>query len=115
MLDLERREKFIIIFLLALLLIGLTFKSCKRSDRIIDVKIKSFTYEPSTNISSKVNINEADETALAGLSGVGPALAKRIASYRTEKGRFLSIEELKKVKGIGDKLFDKIKDEVSIE
>jgi competence protein ComEA len=41
-------------------------------------------------------------------------LANRIIEYRTEKGEFKSVEDLKKVSGIGDKKFDEIKDKITI-
>ncbi len=41
-------------------------------------------------------------------------MAKRIISYRQEKGPFASIEEIKNVKGIGEKNFEKIKDKIEI-
>ena len=115
MFDLEKTEKFIIIFLVAALLAGLSLKVYRKHNSIIDVKIKSFDYEPSQDAPLKININEADEEALARLDGIGPSLAGRIIAYRSERGSFRSIEELKKVKGLGEKLFKKIKDEVSVD
>ena len=115
MFDLGKTEKFIIIFLLAALLTGLSIKIYRQHNRAVDVKIRSFDYEPSSGTFIKININEADEETLDGLDGIGPVLAKRILAYRSEIGRFRSVEELKKIKGIGDKLFEKIKDEVSVE
>lgn len=116
MFDLRNTEKFILIFLLASLLAGLSIKICGKNSGIVDVKIKSFDYEPSQDTPIiRVNINEADEEALAGLDGIGPSLAGRILAYRSERGGFGSVEELKKVKGIGKALFEKIKDEVSVE
>lgn len=61
----------------------------------------------------KVNINEADEQALTGLPGIGPAMAKKIIEYRTSHGAFSDVEELQNVKGIGMAKFEKIKDKVS--
>ena len=115
MVNLGKTEKFILIFLLAALLTGLSLKICRKHNRIVDVKIKSFNYEPSRDAPLRININEADEEALAGLDGIGPSLARRILAYRSERGGFGSVEELKKVKGLGEKLFEKIKDEVSVE
>lgn len=57
---------------------------------------------------SKININTADEGTLANLNGVGPALAQRIVDYRSKSGKFRTIEDLKNVNGIGDKVFEKI-------
>ena len=48
------------------------------------------------------------------LDGVGPAIAQRIIDYRTENGGFKSVEEIKLVPGIGDKMFEKIKDEIQL-
>jgi len=116
MFDLRNTEKFIIIFLLATLLAGLSLNVYRQHNKeIIDVKIKSFDYELSRNEPLKININEADEEALTALDGIGPSLANRILAYRSGIGSFRSVEELKKVKGIGKKLFEKIKDEVSVE
>jgi competence protein ComEA len=55
-----------------------------------------------------VNINTADATALAkALTGVGPAKAKAIVSYRDKNGPFKSVEQLAMVEGITQKLIDK--------
>lgn len=56
----------------------------------------------------KININTADEGALANLNGVGPKLAQRIIDYRSKSGKFKNIEELKNVQGIGEKIYSKI-------
>lgn len=61
-----------------------------------------------------VNINTADEKALDALPGIGPAMAKRIIEYRETEGQFQTIEDLKKVKGIGDAKFNKMKDKLCV-
>jgi competence protein ComEA len=61
-----------------------------------------------------VNINTADEKALDSLPGVGPAMAKRIIEYRETEGAFQSIEDIKKIKGIGETKFAKLKDKICI-
>ena len=62
----------------------------------------------------RININTADEKALDELPGVGPATAKRIIEYRESNGPFAAPEDLKKVRGIGDAKFEKMKDKVAI-
>lgn len=62
----------------------------------------------------KININTADDKELQTLNGVGPAIAKRIIEYRTEHGNFGSIEDIKKVKGIGNGLFNKCKAKITV-
>ncbi|MDK9708059.1 MAG: helix-hairpin-helix domain-containing protein [Desulforhopalus sp.] len=60
-------------------------------------------------IPKDVNINTADKDTLVLLPGVGPATAEAILAYRKENGNFKSVDELVKVKGIGDKSLAKIK------
>jgi competence protein ComEA len=67
-----------------------------------------------TSTSNLVRLNTATVEQLDTLSGIGPAFAQRIIDYRTENGGFKNIEELKLVSGIGDKLFEKIKNDVAL-
>lgn len=62
-----------------------------------------------------VNLNTATIEELCSLSGIGQAKAEAILAYRTELGCFHSVEQLKEVAGIGESLFNKIKDNVYIE
>ena len=62
----------------------------------------------------KVNINRANEQELDKLPGIGPAMARRIIDYRTEKGNFESVDDLKKVRGIGTAKFEKIRDKITL-
>ena len=69
---------------------------------------------PSNNSSNLININTADAKELEKIKGIGPALAGRIIDYRESNGAFKSVDEIKKVRGIGDKTFDKMKDQITI-
>ena len=62
----------------------------------------------------KININSASQTQLESLPGIGPTYAKRIIEYRTANGGFKSINQIKNVKGIGEKTFAKFKDLITI-
>jgi competence protein ComEA len=62
----------------------------------------------------KININNADESLLMTLPGIGEVTARKIIEYR-KNGNFESIEEIKKVPGIGDSKFEKIKDKITVE
>jgi len=61
-----------------------------------------------------VNINTAGKHELEGLPGIGEATAERIIIYREEKSSFVRIEDLMKVKGIGKKKFDKLKELITV-
>lgn len=61
---------------------------------------------------SMININNADESELLLLDGIGPSKAAEIIKYREENGAFNSIEELTNVSGIGEKTFEKIKENI---
>ena len=53
-----------------------------------------------------INSATADEIAIA-MSGIGPAKAKMIVEYRTLNGAFASVDEISKVKGVGQKTLEK--------
>jgi competence protein ComEA len=61
-----------------------------------------------------VNLNTATKDELVALPGIGPAKAQAIVDYRNQHGPFRSVDEVRKVKGIGEKLFISIKPELSI-
>lgn len=60
-------------------------------------------------VEALVNINEATQTELESLPGIGPSTALKIISYRQENGNFSSIEDIKNVSGIGDSKFENIR------
>lgn len=62
----------------------------------------------------KININSATQAELETLSGIGPSTALKIIEYRKENGKFLSIEDIQKVKGIGDAKFNLIREHICV-
>jgi competence protein ComEA len=56
-----------------------------------------------------LNLNEATAIELQQLPAIGQELAGRIVKYREGVGGFRTLDELKQVRGIGDKLFEKIR------
>ena len=66
------------------------------------------------NQNTKVNINTATQTELETLPGIVPSTASKIVSYRKENGKFKSIEEIKKVNGIGESKYKKIKELIKV-
>ena len=59
-----------------------------------------------------ININTSGPEELQLIPGVGPAIAGRIIEYRESNGPFQTIEEIRSVKGIGEKTYEKIKDHI---
>lgn len=63
---------------------------------------------------AKININTATKDELMNLSGIGESKADAIINYRKENGNFKKIEDIKNVDGIGDAVYEKIKNNISI-
>ncbi len=62
----------------------------------------------------KIDINRADEWLLEALPGIGNIKAQAIVEYRTENGGFKNINELLKVGGIGQGIFDNLKNFITV-
>lgn len=60
----------------------------------------------------KIDINSASIEQLQQLKGIGPSKAKAIVEDREQKGRFKRIEDIKRVKGIGEKLYAGIQESI---
>lgn len=61
-----------------------------------------------------VNLNTATAQELAKISGIGEKKGEAIVKYREENGAFKSVEDIQKVKGIGAKIFEKIKGSLTV-
>ena len=61
-----------------------------------------------------VNINTATPGELDGVKGIGPSKAQAIVDYRSKNGPFKSLDDLKNVKGFGEKSIAKLKGELSV-
>jgi competence protein ComEA len=71
--------------------------------------------EPSkTPIRSRLDINRASAGELESLPGIGSVLAKRVIAFRESVGQFQKVEDLRGVKGIGSKKFERIKPLVTV-
>lgn len=140
-LNLTQNEIKILFFLVFTFLIGVTIKFIKsnsqdsnlsldysKSDSIffslsntetsLNATPSDKQVEKPKNLSLKeksININKATKSDLVKLPGIGEVLAGNIIKYREENGKFDSIDELLKVKGIGKKKLEKIKQYIYIE
>ena len=70
---------------------------------------------PTKAVQGPININTATVEELDSLPGIGPSIAQRIIDYRTQTGNFKKIEDLKDVRGIGDALFDQVKESITVQ
>lgn len=68
----------------------------------------------STGTNFKININTAKQEELTQITGVGESTAKKIIEYRTQNGKFKSIEDIKNIPGIGDSKFNAMKEEITV-
>ena len=68
----------------------------------------------SSSTLAAINLNTATKDDLIALPGIGPAKAQAILDYRSARGPFKSIEEVKDVKGIGAKRFEKLKGDLKV-
>ncbi len=97
-------------------------KNLNKARKLVDGE-KIYIFDEGENIApldlyndgneGKININTASKDNLMSLTGIGEVYAQRIIDYRSLKV-FSSIEEIKEVQGIGDKIFEKIKDSITI-
>ncbi len=79
------------------------------------VKTAEISEVYTTPVQVYVNINNAGADELMQIKGIGEYLAGQIISYREENGGFRNIEELINVSGIGEKIFEEIRDYVYVE
>ncbi len=61
-----------------------------------------------------INLNTATEEQLTSLPGIGETKAAGILAYRKQVGQFTAIEEIMNVSGIGEAMFEKMKDKITV-
>jgi competence protein ComEA len=61
-----------------------------------------------------VNINTATQDELDAVKGIGPGKAKAIIDFRTKNGPFKSVDDLKGVKGFGEKSLAKLRGDLTV-
>lgn len=104
-----KEERKVLIFLMAIALIGIGANFlCKRFSAIESIIC------PSQEV-AKINLNRADKRLLMTIPGIGEKLAERILSYREKQISFFSLEELKNIKGITDAKFKAIKESLALD
>ena len=78
------------------------------------VEIAAATQQDSGSPGEPVDINRASVDELIGLPGIGEVMAKRIIEFREQHGPFKRVEDLLKVKGIGEKSFQKLRPSITV-
>lgn len=85
---------------------------------VLEVDIKEEIIKEDSSIDNfneeKININTASIKELTKLNGIGDTIASSIIEYRDTNNGFKTIDEIKKVKRIGEKTFNKIKDFITV-
>ena len=99
-------QKKLAIFLAFLLFLG--FCSFAAAEQAAKTK-------KSAALEGKLNVNTATSEQLTMLPGIGEATAKNIMDYRTQNGNFKAVDDLLKVKGIGEKTLGKMKSYVILD
>ena len=128
----NNKEKVILYFLIISIIIGSAISLYKRqNERKKFNKIEFNKIEKVSNLEAisensviktekirnqyPVNINQATKKEMEALPGIGPVIAQRIIDKRNRVGKFTRLEDLLKVKGIGPKTLQKMKDKIIIE
>ncbi|MEO0093023.1 MAG: helix-hairpin-helix domain-containing protein [candidate division WOR-3 bacterium] len=128
----NNKEKAVLYFLIISLLIGSIVSLYKRQKEKRNVETITMTMslieKPDTNLSDRtekktkeetkiglLDINLATAKELEALPGIGPVLAQRIVEERNRIGKFSTIEDLLKIKGIGKKKLAMIRSRIKIE
>lgn len=118
------------VFLFLILLVGgglLFIKTSKQEKGEITIvseettskeeEVKGVVEESSNESESTglININIADQKRLESLTGVGEKTAEKIIDYRDENGNFTTINDIMKVKGIGEGKFEDMEGSITVE
>ena len=70
--------------------------------------------QPAFAATTPININTASATELATLKGIGPAKAQAIVEHREKNGQFKSVDDLRLVRGVGDKMLEQLRPQVTV-
>jgi competence ComEA-like helix-hairpin-helix protein len=109
LLNLTKQERQVVLFLIAVALLGLGINCLAK--RCSQIRVIGYV---SQDI-AKINLNQATKEVLIEVPGIGAKLAQRIIDYRLQNHRFENISELKNIKGIGESKYKLIKEYFRIE
>ena len=87
---------------------------CTNDEVINGACITTETNGEEKSISGKININTATVEELQTLPGIGETKAKNIIEYRNNNGNFTKPEDILEVPGIGNSIYDQIKENITV-
>jgi competence protein ComEA len=101
----------------ALLLVVLIFlaTACAKRSRSVATDANTLSKTQYNSISPRININTASAQELEALPGIGKGLAERIIEHREKYGSFAKPEHLIMVRGISERRFFAIRDQITVE
>lgn len=122
----NRNEQLVLLMLSLALLVGMVVSYLDRtnSDAIHDFDVKKNavpvpdmleeTQGEDHHTPLLIDINSATAKDFQKLPGIGPSIAQRIIDYRTQIGKFNTIEDITQVNGIGSKTLDRLRAQLTI-
>lgn len=130
-LSITRREGLAVLTLTSLFLLGLAVRHVQEqrmpplaTDSLVvqstadstslNASEREPTSSPSPSAENPINVNSASLDALQALPGIGPALSKRIETYRSSQRPFQHVDELTRVSGIGPKTLETLRPMVRV-
>ncbi|MGE4357362.1 MAG: ComEA family DNA-binding protein [Candidatus Omnitrophota bacterium] len=108
------QEKKVLLFILSCLSLGILASYYFKLHPPIR-KVPHVENEKTLIQVKKVNINSANFSELVSIPGIGPVLAESILEYRKKEGPFRNLDQLKNVKGIGEKKLKAIAEYILLE
>jgi len=103
MFNFTAEEKKVILFILGLTLCGLVLSNLIK----VNCRMEKIVY-PQVEL-ARINLNRVSLPELTRIKGISAKLAQRIIEYRDLHREFISLDELKEVKGVGDQRYEKLK------
>ena len=105
MFNLTKQERLVLLIFILIIVVGMILQySFKKFPRLA----QRITLIDSETVYPKIDLNQAGVEELDTLPFIGKVTAQRIVDYRRDHGKFLSLEELKIIRGISEDKFKKI-------
>lgn len=104
MFDFTPQERQVVLFLITTALVGVGINYAAKVNAHIERMVKL------DSRIAKIDLNKATDEELTMAPGISKAIAKKIIEYRASKEKLTDLEELKEIKGIGQRRLEKLKE-----